>query len=143
MRIFRPILSAVLVVSPAALFAQGPTGPEFQITAAAVSPLSPPAIATDAGGNSFVVWESLGGDASDYGVRGRRFDPAGGPRGAEFQVNAFITGRQSRPADVSFSPYQNMLVRGATPSRSTDLRKNSAHSISWTRLSGPRLWAIR
>lgn len=97
----RRLLSVALVLAPAAVWAQAPTGPEFQVTSAATSALSPPSVATDAAGNFVVVWEGAGRDGSDYGVAGRRFDASGAPRGAEFQANAFTSGRQSRPSVAS------------------------------------------
>ena len=97
----RRLLVAAAVFLPVVSFAQAPTGPEFQITSAANSSLSPPAVASDASGSVVVVWESAGRDGSDYGVAGRRFDASGAARGAEFQVNSFTSGRQSRPSVAS------------------------------------------
>lgn len=96
------------VLAPAVALAQS-TGPEFQITSGATAALSPPAIATDAAGNFVVVWEGAGRDGSDYGVAGRRFGASGSPRDAEFQANAFTSGRQSR-ASVASDAAGNFIV---------------------------------
>src|SRR5262245_5557658 len=97
----RKVLGGIVVsVVPSLALAQA-TGPEFQITAGATASLSAPAIASAAAGNFAVVWEAAGRDSSDYGVGGRRFDASGAPRGAEFQANAFTSGRQSRPTVAS------------------------------------------
>jgi len=54
------------------------------------------AMATD--GRSVVVWESYLQDGSGWGIFGQRFDAAGNPAGAEFQVNATAAGDQRYPA---------------------------------------------
>jgi hypothetical protein len=51
-------------------------------------------IAADAAGNFIVAWTSTAQDGSDAGVFARRFDSNGAPRGSEFRVNSFTTGRQ-------------------------------------------------
>jgi hypothetical protein len=45
-----------------------------------------------------VVWQSAGQDGGGLGVFGRRFDAAGTPVGAEFQVNTFTSGHQGLPS---------------------------------------------
>jgi hypothetical protein len=53
-----------------------------------------PAVAMDADGDAFVVWESFHQDGSSYGNYGQRFDAAGIKVGAEFQVNTYTTNNQ-------------------------------------------------
>jgi phosphoheptose isomerase len=57
-----------------------------------------PAVAMGGGGAFVVAWDSNGQDGSGYGIFARRFNSAGAPQGAEFQVNAYTTGNQVRPA---------------------------------------------
>jgi hypothetical protein len=49
-------------------------------------------------GSFVVVWDSDGQDGDSYGIFGRRYDAAGNPLAAEFQVNTYTPGSQSRPA---------------------------------------------
>jgi Ca2+-binding RTX toxin-like protein len=51
-----------------------------------------------AGGGYVVSWVSDGQDADGYGTYLQVFDEKGAPVGAETQVNAFVTGDQTRPA---------------------------------------------
>src|SRR5262245_38259314 len=57
-------------------------------------------IAPGPDGSFVVVWHGSGqGDA--YGIFGQRFDSAGVPQGAEFQVNSYTTSYQNFPAVAS------------------------------------------
>jgi hypothetical protein len=77
--------------------AGAPLGLDFPVNGFTTNVQRMPAVASDANGNFVVVWQSLGQDAaSSEGVFGRLFDAAGVPRGPEFQVNSFTTGRQAR-----------------------------------------------
>jgi hypothetical protein len=55
-------------------------------------------VASDPSGNFVVVWGSFGQDGSYWGVFGQRYDSAGAPDGAEFQVNSYTTGYQRNPS---------------------------------------------
>lgn len=55
-------------------------------------------VAADAAGNFVVVWRARTG--ADTDVRGRFFDAAGTPRGADFVVNTYTTGSQTYPEVV-------------------------------------------
>jgi hypothetical protein len=55
-------------------------------------------VAADANGSFLVVWNSAGQDGSGSGIFGQRYDSDGQPAGAEFRVNSYITGSQSRPS---------------------------------------------
>jgi hypothetical protein len=82
-----------------------PLGPEFQVNTYTTGPQRAPAVTMDPLGNFVVVWQSgyygLTPDGSGPGIFGRRFDSAGTPLGAEFQVNTYTTGRQTYPAVAS------------------------------------------
>ncbi len=54
-------------------------------------------VARDGAGNIIVVWESEEEDGDETGIYARRFDSAGNPLGAAFQVNTFTSGSQSDP----------------------------------------------
>ncbi|TFH22401.1 MAG: hypothetical protein E4H03_08480 [Myxococcales bacterium] len=68
-----------------------------------------PAVASDSGGNSLVVWESFGQDGNVNGVFGRRYSAAGAPLGAEFQINTYTTFGQDDP-DVAVDGSGNFIV---------------------------------
>jgi hypothetical protein len=74
-----------------------PQGGEFQVNTYTTGPQTFPSVASDASGNFVVVWHGSGQDGSGYGIRGRRFDAAGGAQGGEFLVNAYTSGNQLRP----------------------------------------------
>ncbi len=78
--------------------AGNPAGSEFQVNTYTTGPQAYPAVAADGLGNFDVVWQSPGQDGSLDGVFGRRYNSAGAPLGIEFQINAFTTGEQARPA---------------------------------------------
>jgi hypothetical protein len=73
-----------------------PLGSDFQVNSYTTNVQMLPSIATDAGGGFLVVWE--GRDPDGRGVVGRRFDSGGNPLGPDFQVNAYVTNYQTRPA---------------------------------------------
>ncbi len=72
-------------------------GGEFQVNSYTTGYQSAPAAAMDRQGRMVVVWHSRGQDGSGWGVFGRRFDAAGAPVGADFQVNTYTTGFQTTP----------------------------------------------
>ena len=66
------------------------------------------AVATDADGNSVVVWSGAGsGDAA--GVFGQRYDPHGTPLGGEFRINATVVGDQGE-ASVAMTAGGDFVV---------------------------------
>jgi hypothetical protein len=75
-----------------------PAGGEFQVNTYTTSSQYSPAVAMDAQGRFVVVWQSAGQDGNAFGVFGQRYDPAGAPLGAEFQVNTYTTSQQYTPA---------------------------------------------
>ncbi len=76
--------------------AQIPAGGEFQVNTFTTSYQYHPRLASDAAGNFVVTWTSDGQDGSGLGVFARRFNAAGAPQGAEFQVNTFTPSYQYR-----------------------------------------------
>jgi hypothetical protein len=72
-------------------------------------------LAVDADGNFVVVWMSqpesggVGQDGSDAGIFGQRYDATGAKSGTEFQINAYTTDIQARPA-VSYKDDGGFVV---------------------------------
>ena len=95
-------------------------GSEFRVsTYDAPGGKVPAATATDDGG--FVVaWGSYEGYASDYDIRAKRYASDGSVRGAEFQVNAYTTDRQIRPALAAGGDGSFVVVWGSNGSSGTD-----------------------
>lgn len=74
-----------------------PLGTEFQVNTYTTNGQSTSDVAADSAGNFVVTWMSYGSMGSDTdgpSVQARRFDAAGIPAGAEFQVNSYTTGLQ-------------------------------------------------
>ncbi len=78
-----------------------PRGAQFQVNTYTSDSQYLPAVASDAAGDFVVTWTSNKQDGSDGGIFARRFDASGVPRGAEFQINTYTTGRQTTPSVVS------------------------------------------
>jgi hypothetical protein len=73
-------------------------GGEFHVNTWTTGAQHDPAVACDAAGNCVVVWSSWGSAGSDTdanSVQARRYDAAGTPVGAEFQVNVYTTSYQT------------------------------------------------
>jgi hypothetical protein len=68
-----------------------------------------PRVASDAAGDSVVVWESDGQDGDGLGIFAQRFNSAGVPQGNEFQVNTTTAGTQESPA-VAMDASGNFVV---------------------------------
>jgi phosphoheptose isomerase len=87
------VLRGVVLAQP-----PGPAGSEFQVNAYTTSHQSASASAMASDGDFVVVWS--GGydqDGSGNGVLARRFNAAGIPQAAEFQVNLYTTSSQGMP----------------------------------------------
>jgi hypothetical protein len=70
-------------------------GGEFQANSFTASYQSLGKVAVDSDGDFVVAWTSYNQDGVlNYGAFAQRFDSAGLPRGAEFQVNSYTTGGQ-------------------------------------------------
>ena len=81
----------------------GALGTEIPINALTGGEQGAPAVASDDDGGFTVVWQSAPtpGDGSGSGIFARRFDPAGGPLGPDFQVNTTTASDQDTPAIAS------------------------------------------
>ena len=73
-------------------------GPEFRVNGYTTSHQYLASVAADAAGNFVVAWTDSVRDGSLEGIVARRFDSAGTPLGAEFQVNTYTLEYQFRPA---------------------------------------------
>jgi hypothetical protein len=89
-------------------------GGEFQVNTYTTDNQFDPSVAADAAGRFVVVWTSARGDGDYDGVAGRRYDAAGAPLGAEFQVNAYSTGAQYQPR-VAADATGDFIVVWQTP----------------------------
>jgi hypothetical protein len=78
-------------------------------TAQAAEQLDIPDLAVDGRGNFVVVWQGGGSRGGGEGIVGRRYDRDEVPRGGEFHVNTFTTGRQSGAA-VAMDAVGNFVV---------------------------------
>ncbi len=76
----------------------GRVGSQFQVNAFTTSFLSSPAVAILADGRLVVVWRSTGSDSADSDVHGRILNAIGQGLGPNFQLNAFTSGLQDKPA---------------------------------------------
>ncbi len=70
---------------------------------------SVPAAASDADGNTVVVWASQNQDGSGWGIYAQRHDAAGNPQGSEFRVNTTTSGDQVDPA-IAMDEAGNFVV---------------------------------
>lgn len=78
-----------------------PLGVEFQVNTFTTAEQRAPHVATGGANEFVVVWQSYssgGTDTSQYSIQGQRFSATGVPQGGEFQINAFTTDNQLRPA---------------------------------------------
>jgi hypothetical protein len=88
-----------LALSPTVVMGQVPVGPVFQANVFTTDSRSEARLASDATGNFVITWSSRGQDGDSRGVFARRYDFTGTPlEVAEFQLNAYTTGSQRRPA---------------------------------------------
>jgi hypothetical protein len=103
-------LLGLLLAWPSLSTVSGQTlGSEFQVNTYTTNSQIRPSVAMDAAGNFVVAWASYDQDGSDSGVFAQLFDAAGVPRGAEFRVNTYTTGRQSFPS-VAMDASGNFMV---------------------------------
>ena len=78
-----------------------PLGGEFQVNTYTTNFQGGTAVASDASGNFVIVWDSFGGDGSDWGIFGQRYDSTGARLGGEFRVNTYTFGPQLRSSVAS------------------------------------------
>ncbi|MFO0905950.1 MAG: hypothetical protein U0939_23285 [Pirellulales bacterium] len=72
-----------------------------------------PVVATDAAGNTLLVWASKEQDGDGWGIYGRWYAPDGAPAGDEFLVNAGELSGQSLTAGDQQAPSVAMSASGA------------------------------
>ena len=105
-----------------------PIGAQFQVNTYTTDRQIHPAIAMDPVGNFVVAWSSFGSTGNDNSansIQAQRFEAAGAPTGAEFQVNTYTTDRQIHPA-IAMDPLGNFLVVwGSVGSFGTDTASSS------------------
>jgi hypothetical protein len=89
-----------------------PLGPEFPVSTFTTGGQLSPDVAADAAGNFVVAWMNY----TPRGIRARRFDAAGAPLGADFEVRTHLTGSASFP-DV-------------------DVGRDGGFTVVWTKSSG-------
>jgi hypothetical protein len=97
----RIVTAVALVLGTAPAWAQVPAGGDIVANTYTTGEQQRTRVAVEPDGDFVVVWQSNLQDGSGYGVFAQRYDSAGAPRGAEFQVNTFTTGIQYRPAVAS------------------------------------------
>jgi hypothetical protein len=95
------VLSALWALDASPAAALEPAGAEFQVNSYTISNQTRPEAAMDADGDFVVAWPSSGQDGSLFGVFAQRFAASGQRQAAEFQVNAYTTASQNRPAIAS------------------------------------------
>ena len=86
-----------------------PLGGAFRVNTFTTSAQFYPQVASDSVGNFVIVWNGYTQDGSGTGVFAQRFASTGTPLGAEFRVNTFTPGPQSR-AVVASSPGGDFVV---------------------------------
>jgi hypothetical protein len=72
-------------------------GDEFQVNTYTTGSQGGSTVGMDAAGNFVVVWGSDNQDGSDSGIFAQRYNAAGVPLGAEFQVNTYTPGPEDVP----------------------------------------------
>ena len=73
-------------------------GGEFLVNTTTIDSQEAPTSASDADGNTIVVWQSLNQDGSSYGIYAQRYDENGMPVGPEFLVNTTTLDVQDEPS---------------------------------------------
>jgi hypothetical protein len=86
-------------------------GAEFQVNTYTTSYQQHPSVAVDGSGNFVVAWNSYYQDGSAWGIFGQRFNAAGAPVGAEFQVNTYTMNNQyNYQSSVAMAPDGRFVV---------------------------------
>ncbi len=87
-----------------------PLGTEFMINVDTATAKSGARIAVNPGGGFTVAWRSYFQDGDRWGVFARSFDAFGSPVTAEFQVNTYTAGDQTRPDIETLAPGAFVVV---------------------------------
>lgn len=91
------------------LLSVSPVGAEFQVNTYTTGEQFVPKIASDAAGDSVVVWSGYDEDGSGRGVFAQRYNAAGVVQGSEFQVNTYTALQQAAPV-VAMDASGNFVV---------------------------------
>ena len=75
-----------------------PMGSETQVNTYTPADQREPAVGVLSDGSFVVAWRDYDLVGEVFGIRGRRFDSQAMAIGAEFQINTYTTGSQTRPA---------------------------------------------
>jgi hypothetical protein len=121
-------------------------GAGFQVNSVTTGAQDRPRVAAAAGGDFVVVWESATseeGDTSAESIQAQRFDAGGTPLGAQFQVNSYTTGAQSRPAVAGHAHgfVVTWLSMGSDDS-DTDLGSVHARLYAWDGTPASDEWQV-
>ena len=84
-------------------------GDEFRVNTFTVGVQDFPTVAMTADGDFVIAWESNGQDGDGFGIYARRYNAAGVPAGAEFQVNSYTSGDQRFPK-LGLDPTGNFVA---------------------------------
>ncbi len=115
-------------------------GGEFQVNAYTTSSQLNPSVAVEPQGDFVVVWTSYGSygtDSSGESIQGQRYDSGGAPVGGQFQVNAYTTTSQRRPAMAADAQGSFVVVWRSNGSYGTD---TSDGSIQGQRFAGLQIF---
>jgi len=113
-----------------------PLGGQFQVNTYTTSLQYRAAVASDAGGDFIVVWDSVGSsgtDTSDRSSQAQRFQANGLALGGEFQINTYTTNRQWK-SDLAVGPLGDFVV--VWESTYSDGPDTDPHSIQAQRFEG-------
>jgi hypothetical protein len=91
-----------------------PQGSEFQVNTYTTGPQYLPSVAMDANGDFAVAWNSFAQGGSAQEVFARRYNAAGVPQGAEFQVNSYTSNNQIQPSITMDKDGGIIVVWGGT-----------------------------
>lgn len=113
-----------------------PLGDQFQVNLVTTGGQYVPALFAEPDGGFLITWDSLasaGADASGLTVQARSFDPAGDPRGPDFQVNVTTYGNQRLPA-LSATPPGDFVIAWQSQASAGD--DDEGYSIQARRYDG-------
>lgn len=90
-------------------------GTEFQVNTHTAGLQEGSSVAMDAQGNFVIAWVSRNKEDDGWGIYGQRYDRAGNPVGAEFEVNTYPAGdRHHHRTSVAMGPNGNSAIAWAS-----------------------------
>ncbi len=75
-----------------------PVGIELRANTFTIGSQSNAKVASDAAGDSVVVWNSYGEDGYGFGIYGQRYNANDAIQGTEFRINSYTTNNQTHPS---------------------------------------------